>query len=97
MTDSLALRTAPPGALPEFGYRRLVSHRENGGHEAVRVLQFDVRARQRASGAHRVRVGDVEVDVANPADVIRVQGISGRPKDLQVLPLLYRHLHRPRP
>jgi hypothetical protein len=44
-----------------------------------------------AAGAHRVRVGDVEVMVADLADVIRSKEAAGRPKDLQVLPLLYRH------
>lgn len=47
---------------------------------------------QLAPGAHRVRVGDVEVVVADLADVIRSKESAGRPKDLQVLPLLYRHL-----
>ena len=47
---------------------------------------------QLAPGAHRLRVGDVEVVVADLADVIRSKESAGRPKDLQVLPLLYRHL-----
>ncbi len=46
---------------------------------------------QLAVGAHRLRVGDVEVVVADLADVIRSKESAGRPKDLQVLPLLYRH------
>ena len=41
--------------------------------------------------AHRLRVGDVEVIVADLADVIRSKESAGRPKDLRVLPLLYRH------
>jgi hypothetical protein len=44
-----------------------------------------------APGAHRMRVGDEEVVVADLADVIRSKEAAGRPKDLQVLPLLYRH------
>jgi hypothetical protein len=40
--------------------------------------------------AHRVRVGTVEVLVADLADVIRSKEAAGRPKDLQVLPALYR-------
>lgn len=44
-----------------------------------------------AGGAHRVRVGDVEVLVADLDDVIRSKEAAGRPKDLRVLPLLYRH------
>ncbi|HUY45372.1 MAG TPA: hypothetical protein VMV92_06560 [Streptosporangiaceae bacterium] len=41
--------------------------------------------------AHRLRVGEVEVIVADLADVIRSKESAGRPKDLRVLPLLYRH------
>jgi translation elongation factor EF-1beta len=41
--------------------------------------------------SHRVRVEDVEVDVADLADVIRSKEAAGRPKDLRVLPALYRH------
>jgi hypothetical protein len=33
----------------------------------------------------------VEVVVADLADVIRSKESAGRPKDLRVLPLLYRH------
>jgi hypothetical protein len=46
---------------------------------------------QLAARAHRLRVGDVEVIVADLADVIHSKESAGRPKDLQVLPLLYRH------
>lgn len=41
--------------------------------------------------AHRLRVDDVEVVVADLDDVIRSKEAAGRPKDLQVLPVLYRH------
>lgn len=41
--------------------------------------------------AHRLRVGEVEVVVADLADVIRSKESAGRPKDLRVLPALYRH------
>jgi hypothetical protein len=41
--------------------------------------------------SHRLRVGDVHVAVADLADVIRSKEAAGRPKDLRVLPLLYRH------
>ena len=47
---------------------------------------------QLAPHAHRLRVGEVEVVVADLADVIRSKESAGRPKDLRVLPLLYRHL-----
>jgi hypothetical protein len=41
--------------------------------------------------AHRLRVGKVDVVVADLADIIRSKESAGRPKDLRVLPLLYRH------
>jgi len=41
--------------------------------------------------AHHLVVGGVEVSVADLADVIRSKEAAGRPKDLQVLPALYRH------
>lgn len=41
--------------------------------------------------AHRMRVGGVEVSIADLDDVIRSKEAAGRPKDLRVLPLLYRH------
>jgi hypothetical protein len=47
---------------------------------------------QLAVNAHRLRVGDVEVVVADLADVIHSKESAGRPKDLRVLPLLHRHL-----
>jgi hypothetical protein len=47
---------------------------------------------QLAVHARRLRVGEVEVVVADLADVIRSKESAGRPKDLRVLPLLYRHL-----
>jgi hypothetical protein len=47
---------------------------------------------QLAVSSHRVRVGNAEVVVADLADVIRSKESAGRPEDLRVLPLLYRHL-----
>lgn len=41
--------------------------------------------------AHRVQVAAIEVLVADLDDVIRSKEAAGRPKDLSVLPLLYRH------
>ncbi|MGH9208643.1 MAG: hypothetical protein ACRD1G_19180 [Acidimicrobiales bacterium] len=41
--------------------------------------------------AHVVRVDGVEVVIADLNDVIRSKEAAGRPKDLRVLPLLYRH------
>ncbi len=46
---------------------------------------------QLAESAHRVRVAGTEVMIADLADVIRSKEAAGRPKDLQVLPLLYGH------
>jgi hypothetical protein len=37
-----------------------------------------------------MRVGSIEVMVADVTDVIRSKEAAGRPKDLQVLPVLYR-------
>lgn len=42
--------------------------------------------------AHRLRVGEEEVVIADLADVILSKESAGRPKDLRVLPMLYRHL-----
>jgi hypothetical protein len=39
----------------------------------------------------RVAVEGVNVSVADLDDVIRSKEAAGRPKDLQVLPALYRH------
>ncbi len=46
--------------------------------------------RELAPRAHRVMVDNVEVVVADLSDVIRSKEAAGRPKDLQVLPTLYR-------
>lgn len=43
-----------------------------------------------AMKAHRMRVDAVDVLVADLSDVIRSKEAAGRPKDLQVLPILYR-------
>lgn len=41
--------------------------------------------------ARRLQVEGVEVVVADLDDVIRSKELAGRPKDLRVLPALYRH------
>jgi hypothetical protein len=41
--------------------------------------------------AHRVVVEGVELLVADLGDVIRSKELAGRPKDLRVLPALYRY------
>jgi hypothetical protein len=43
-----------------------------------------------ATKAHLMRVDAVDVMVADLSDVIRSKEAAGRPKDLQVLPILYR-------
>lgn len=50
-----------------------------------------------AASAHRLRVDNVEVVVADLGDVIRSKETAGRPKDLRVLPILYRHQAARRP
>jgi len=58
---------------------------------SFRPSGFDGGYAQLAVNAHRLRVGETEVVVADLADVIRSKESAGRPKDLRVLPLLYRH------
>ena len=60
-------------------------------HISFHPSGFDQGYAQLAINAHRLRVGEVEVVVADLADVIRSKEAAGRPKDLRVLPLLYRH------
>jgi hypothetical protein len=48
--------------------------------------------RQFAAQAHAFIVGDQQVSIADLGDVIKSKEAAGRPKDLQVLPILYRHL-----
>ncbi len=58
---------------------------------SFRPSGFDGGYAQLAVNAHRLRVGETEVVVADLADIIRSKESAGRPKDLRVLPLLYRH------
>ena len=44
-----------------------------------------------AKRAHRMAVGEVEVMVADLVDVISSKEAAGRPKDIRLLPLLYRY------
>jgi hypothetical protein len=53
---------------------------------------FDRGYRDLAPRSRLVRVGGVDVRVADLADVIRSKEAAGRPKDVRVLPTLYRHL-----
>lgn len=58
---------------------------------AFRPSGFDGGYAALAPNAHRLRVGEVDVIVADLADVIRSKESAGRPKDIRVLPMLYRH------
>jgi hypothetical protein len=58
---------------------------------AFRPAGFDGGYPELVEHAHRMRVGDVEVDIADLGDVIRSKELAGRSKDLAVLPILYRH------
>jgi hypothetical protein len=55
---------------------------------------FDLGYEQLAPRAHRVAVEGTIVVIADLEDVIRSKEAAGRPKDLQVLPILYRHLQQ---
>ncbi|MHB8465075.1 MAG: hypothetical protein ACYDH6_07295 [Acidimicrobiales bacterium] len=58
---------------------------------SFRPSGFDGGYAQLAVHAHRVIVQGVEVTIADLDDVIRSKEAAGRPKDLRVLPTLYRH------
>jgi hypothetical protein len=58
---------------------------------ALRPAGFDTGYASLVGRAHRVLVDGVEVLVADLDDVIRSKELAGRPKDLRVLPALYRH------
>lgn len=58
---------------------------------SYRPAGFDRGYAQLFERAHRVVVDGVEVLVADLDDVIRSKELAGRPKDIRVLPALYRH------
>jgi hypothetical protein len=58
---------------------------------SFRPAGFEGGYSQLVGRAHRVAVDGVEVLVADLDDVIRSKELAGRPKDLRVLPALYRH------
>lgn len=58
---------------------------------SFRPAGFDGGYTQLIERAHRVVVDGVEVLVADLDDVIRSKELAGRPKDIRVLPTLYRH------
>lgn len=57
---------------------------------SFRPSGFDDGYAQLAVHAHRVTVQGIEITIADLDDVIRSKEAAGRPKDLQVLPVLYR-------
>jgi len=59
---------------------------------SFRPSGFEGGYRQLARRSHVVEVEDIAVRIADLADVIRSKETAGRPKDLRVLPTLYRHL-----
>lgn len=59
---------------------------------SFRPSGFEDGYRQLAPRARRLVVDGVEIRVADLSDVIRSKEAAGRPKDVQVLPALYRHL-----
>jgi hypothetical protein len=58
---------------------------------SFRPAGFDGGYKQLVHRAHRVVVDGVELPVADLDDVIRSKELAGRPKDIRVLPALYRH------
>ena len=58
---------------------------------AFRPAGFDTGYAALIGRAHRVVVEGVEILVADLDDVIRSKELAGRPKDLRVLPALYRY------
>lgn len=58
---------------------------------SFRPAGFDRGYAQLLGRAHRVVVDGVEILVADLDDVIRSKELAGRPKDIRVLPTLYRH------
>jgi hypothetical protein len=58
---------------------------------SFRPSGFDGGYTQLSVRAHRVIVDNVEVTIADLDDVIRSKEAAGRPKDIRVLPTLYRY------
>ena len=86
--------TMPP-PLAAADVRKLIC--ANGEFDiSFRPSGFDGGYAQLAVDAHRLRVGETEVVAADLADVICSKESAGRPEDLRVLPLLYRHQATPR-
>lgn len=87
------------GGLP-FDHDAKSLRRATVWNLSCRYGEFDISFRpsgfpggyaQLAAHAHRMVVQGVELLVADLDDVIRSKEAAGRPKDLQVLPALYRH------
>lgn len=94
------VRTDPDGAGVPFDHDTTSLSRAETWNLVCALGEFDIAFRpagfpggyrELSTHAHRVSVESVEVYVADLADVIRSKEAAGRPKDLQVLPTLYRH------
>ena len=57
---------------------------------SFRPSGFETGYAELEANAHTVRVESIDVMVADVEDIIRSKEAAGRPKDLQVLPALYR-------
>jgi hypothetical protein len=73
------------------------AHREFAADHHDVPSHSGVQTGELAANAHRLRVDNVEVVVADLGDVIRSKETAGRPKDPRVLPILYRHQAASRP
>jgi hypothetical protein len=99
LTELDARVRATDGVGIPFDHDARSLRRANTWNLVCRYGEFDIAFRpagieggyrELAEQAHVVRVEEVEVNVADLADMIRSKEAAGRPKDLQVLPALYR-------
>ena len=88
-----------PGGLP-FDHDARSLRRADMWNLICRFGEFDISFRPAGfetgyvkliERAHRVVIEGVEITIADLDDVIRSKELAGRPKDLRVLPNLYRH------
>jgi len=94
------IRTGPDeGGLP-FDHDARSLRRADIWNLICRFGEFDIEFRpagfftgysELVRRAHRLIVNEVEILVADLDDVIRSKELAGRPRDLRVLPALYRH------
>ncbi len=90
---------ADPGGLP-FDHDAKSLRRADMWNLICRYGEFDISFRpagfdtgyaELIQRAHRMQLDGVEITIADLDDVIRSKERAGRPKDLRVLPALYRH------